>query len=104
MKAAIRFYYFLAPNNEKDPVVQFPDGLRILSGNPNSKSANPNNYAMVCQALPNTGRSDVTAYDFNFATDCPRVSERQGRPLLLSDIKHVSCSRLVGFEDQPLHA
>lgn len=74
IKAAIRFYYFLAPNNDKDPVVQFPDGLRILSGSPNSREANPNNYAFVCQVATTTRAEDVTRYDFNFERDCPRVS------------------------------
>jgi hypothetical protein len=70
---ATRFYYFIAPNNDVDPVVQFPDGLRILSGNPNSKTANPNNYAYVCQVGQTSRDQDVTRSDFNFDIACPRV-------------------------------
>ncbi|KAH8079917.1 hypothetical protein HD553DRAFT_125501 [Filobasidium floriforme] len=69
---ATRFYYFIAPNNDVDPVVQFPDGLRILSGNPNSKTANPNNYAYVCQVGQTNRDQDVTRSDFNFDIACPR--------------------------------
>jgi hypothetical protein len=72
---ATRFYYFIAPNNDVDPVVQFPDGLRILSGNPNSKTANPNNYAYVCQVGQTNRDQDVTRSDFNFDIACPRVSD-----------------------------
>jgi hypothetical protein len=56
-------------------VVQFPDGLRILSGNPNSKTANPNNYAYVCQVGQTNRDQDVTRSDFNFDIACPRVSD-----------------------------
>jgi hypothetical protein len=106
---AIRFYYFIAPNNDVDPVVQFPDGLRILSGNPNSKTPNPNNYAYVCQVGQTSRDQDVTRSDFNFDVPCPRVSDgfRSRSP------RHRSCrsSNLVlflgidiGDQEQPLHA
>jgi hypothetical protein len=69
--ANIRFYYFLAPNNAADPVTQFPDGLRILSGDPNSKTANAQNYVYTCQTDKTTRVNDLTGLDFNFPRDCP---------------------------------
>lgn len=92
---ATRFYYFIAPNNDVDPVVQFPDGLRILSGNPNSKTANPNNYAYVCQVGQTSRDQDVTRSDFNFDVPCPRVS---GRLASFSNLDQFRSSISPSFE------
>lgn len=92
---ATRVYYFIAPNTDADPVVQFPDGLRILSGNPNSKTANPNNYAFVCQVSATTRDQDIVRSDFNFDTPCPRVSVRFASFIIVDQVRSPSPAVLM---------
>lgn len=70
LESNIRFYYFLAPNNNADPVIPFPDGLRILSGDAYRKVPDANNYIYICQTDPKR-KYEKTALDFNFDQNCP---------------------------------
>jgi hypothetical protein len=64
-----RVYYFLSENTPNSNVSAFPDGLRILSGNPNAK-ASTGQYAFSCQR--NRNLTDIVqGPDFNFDMDCP---------------------------------
>jgi len=69
LKAISRVYYFMPTNSDKSNVTAFPDGLRILAGNPNNK-AYTGQYAFSCQR--NREMTDVIqGNDFNFDMDCP---------------------------------
>lgn len=69
LPANARFYYFLNPNNGQDRITLFPDGLRILAGDPFKKT--PSNFiGFDCFINP-----DLSGYlsqdNFNFPRDCP---------------------------------
>jgi hypothetical protein len=69
LSSVSRVYYFMPENTPQSNVTAFPDGLRILAGNPNNK-AFTNQYAFACQR--NREMTDVIqGNDFNFNSNCP---------------------------------
>lgn len=64
-----RIYYFLSENTGRSNVSLFPDGLRILSGNPNAKQST-GQYAFSCQRNQNL-TDIIQGPDFNFDMTCP---------------------------------
>ena len=69
LQVTSRVYYFMTENTAKSNVTVFPDGLRILAGNPNAKS-DSGVYNFSCQR--NRNLTDIVqGPDFNFDMDCP---------------------------------
>ncbi|ORX41227.1 hypothetical protein BD324DRAFT_606840 [Kockovaella imperatae] len=66
--AHTRFYYHLGRNSPSEPVSPFPEGLRMLTGNPNNKQ--PTIAAWACHVQQNLA-NDLTGTNFNFPRDCP---------------------------------
>jgi hypothetical protein len=66
-----RFYYFLQQNSPVAPVQPFPEGLRILLGDPNSKSPNLKSFGFTCHINPPPYDGDIGSDNFNFERDCP---------------------------------
>jgi len=66
-----RFYYFLARSDPTLPVEPFPEGLRMLVGDPNSKSADPGSrFRFSCQT-ESTLANTIKGPNFNFDHTCP---------------------------------
>jgi len=70
LPARHRFYYFLARNSPVDVVQPFPEGLRMLVGNPNSKS-DQGISAFSCIINSDLFTGTITQSHFNFDRDCP---------------------------------
>ncbi|KAJ9122999.1 hypothetical protein QFC24_004038 [Naganishia onofrii] len=63
-----RFYYFLGRNDDNTPVEPFPEGLRMVTGNPNAKAPSTPPYATFqCQR---TASDLYYEPNFNFETPC----------------------------------
>lgn len=65
-----RFYYFLGRNSNAEPVSPFPEGLRMLTGDPNSKTANPKT-SFTCHINADLTTGSIIQDNFNFNRDCP---------------------------------
>jgi len=61
-----RFYYFLGRNSPSEPVQAFPEGLRMLVGDPMAKKQ-VGQYAFQCQTAAASG---PYGENFNFDTTC----------------------------------
>jgi hypothetical protein len=66
-----RFYYFLQQSSPNEPVSPFPDGLRMLTGNPDSKAADSLRFLFTCQVNPPPYQGSIRSDNFNFDRDCP---------------------------------
>lgn len=67
----IRFYYFLPRDDDNKPVAPFPEGLRMLVGNPNSKSADTTGrFQFSCQTQQSFANT-IYGNNFNFDHICP---------------------------------
>jgi hypothetical protein len=69
--AAHRFYYFLGRNSPAEPVSPFPEGLRMLVGNPNSKSPAIKGVSVTCHVNADLVTGSIQQDNFNFNRDCP---------------------------------
>jgi hypothetical protein len=68
---AIRFYYFLPKDDDNKPVNAFPKGLRMLVGNPNSKSPDTGGrFQFACQT-ERSFTNTIYADNWNFDHGCP---------------------------------
>jgi len=68
-----RIYYVREKNSPNDPVQPFPEGLRMITGNPNNKSPNDVAFSYMCRVSAEfNGPGDLTSSDWNFNRDCPR--------------------------------
>jgi len=66
-----RFYYFLQQSSPNEKVSAFPDGLRMLVGNPDSKVADNFRFSFTCQVNPPPYVGSIRSDNFNFERDCP---------------------------------
>jgi hypothetical protein len=64
-----RFYYFLGRNSVSEPVKPFPQGLRMLAGNPMAKVPTAK-AGFYCQINPDFSDT-IEGPNFNFDRDCP---------------------------------
>jgi len=65
-----RFYYFLGRNSPVQPVAPFPEGLRMLAGDPMGKS--PNGISsFTCHVNSDLVTGSIMQDNFNFNTPCP---------------------------------
>jgi hypothetical protein len=65
-----RFYYFLGRNSPVEPVAPFPEGLRMLAGNPMAKSAN-SIFSFTCHVNSDLVTGSIMQNNFNFDVPCP---------------------------------
>jgi len=65
-----RFYYFLGRSSPVEPVSPFPEGLRMLVGNPNAKTPNAKT-SFTCHINADLITGSINQKDFNFDRDCP---------------------------------
>lgn len=65
-----RFYYFLGRNSPYDPVQPFPQGLRMLTGDPNQKTRQMK-ASFTCHVNADLTTGSITQDNFNFNRDCP---------------------------------
>jgi hypothetical protein len=79
-----RFYYFVNGNTDNDTVSAFPEGLRLLVGDANSKSAPRVDHTVwECFTTSDIAGRSLTSNTFNFDSTCPGG--------LKSDITFPSC-------------
>jgi hypothetical protein len=68
-----RIYYIREKNSPNDPIRPFPEGLRMITGNPNSKSPDKTAIEYLCRVSEQfAGPGDIWSTDWNFNRDCPR--------------------------------
>lgn len=68
-----RVYYIREKNSPNDPIQPFPEGLRMIVGNPNSKSSNPRSFQYLCRVADKfNGPGDIWSDTWQFDRDCPR--------------------------------
>ena len=92
-----RFYYFLGRNSVAQPVSPFPEGLRMLVGDPNAKSAN-SRFTFTCHVNSDLSTGSLVQDNFNFDRDCPygiRIESNfpccwDGQNLYKSDGSHMT--------------
>lgn len=67
-----RVYYFREKSSPNDHVQPFPEGLRMIVGDPSSKIANNLSFSFLCRTSSVfDGPGDIWSSDFNFERDCP---------------------------------
>jgi len=92
-----RFYYFLGRNSPAEPVAPFPEGFRVIAGDPFAKSPN-SAHSFTCHVNADLFTGSIMQDNFNFDRDCPygiRVEVSfpecwNGQDLYKSDGSHVS--------------
>ena len=97
LPAFTRFYYKLGRNSGAEPVQPFPEGLRMLIGNPNSK-VDTGVFQFTCHVASDLFTGDIYSDTFNLDRDCPyglRVEGNfppcwDGLNLYTSDQSHMS--------------
>ena len=70
LPARLRFYYFSGRNSPVEPVSAFPEGLRMLVGNPNAKS-DTGKFSFTCHINSDLVTGSITQSHFNYNRDCP---------------------------------
>ena len=67
-----RIYYIRERNSPNDPIQPFPEGLRMIVGNPGAKSANSRSIQYLCRVSDKfNGPGDIWSDHWNFERDCP---------------------------------
>lgn len=68
-----RVYYFRVKSSPNSTLSPFPEGLRILTGDPSAKSANDAAFWFLCRVDDKfNGPNDVASSNFNINRDCPK--------------------------------
>jgi hypothetical protein len=68
-----RVYYIREKNSPNEAIQPFPEGLRMIVGNPMSKSGDSRSFSYLCRVSPEfDGPDDIWADNWNFGRDCPR--------------------------------
>jgi hypothetical protein len=65
-----RFYYFLGRNSPAEFVSPFPEGFRMLAGNPTDKSANGIS-TFTCHVNSDLTTGSIVQDNFNYDVECP---------------------------------
>lgn len=96
--AVVRFYYFLPRTSSDVPVEPFPEGLRMLVGDPNSKTDDKSGlFLFGCQTQSDFANT-IYKTNFNFDHSCPSGVKTEvhfpqcwdGVNLWKSDMTHMS--------------
>lgn len=104
ISALVRFYYFLPRTSNDVPVEPFPEGLRMVVGDPNSKTDDRRGiFQFGCQQQANFANT-IYGPNFNFDSYCPWGVKTEvrfpqcwdGVNLYKSDMSHMSYP--VGWE------
>jgi len=67
-----RVYYFRVKSSPNSTIEAFPEGLRMLTGSPEAKSANTAAFFFLCRVGAQfDGPTDVNSTNFNVDRDCP---------------------------------
>lgn len=68
-----RVYYIREQNSPNDPIQPFPEGLRMIVGNPMAKSGNGRSFSFLCRVSAEfDGPEDIWSDNWQFSRDCPR--------------------------------
>jgi hypothetical protein len=68
-----RVYYIREQNSPNESIQPFPEGLRMIVGNPMSKSANPRSFQYLCRVADEfDGPGDIWSDTWQFERDCPK--------------------------------
>lgn len=68
-----RVYYIREQNSPNEPIQPFPEGLRMIVGNPMSKSADRRSFEFLCRVAEEfDGPGDIWSDNWQFERDCPR--------------------------------
>jgi hypothetical protein len=65
-----RFYYFLQRNSPVEPVSPFPEGFRMLAGDPMGKTANGIS-SFTCHVNADLQTGSIVQDNFHFDVECP---------------------------------
>jgi hypothetical protein len=68
-----RVYYIREQNSPNEPIQPFPEGLRMIVGNPNAKSGNGRSFQYLCRVADKfDGPGDIWSDNWQFERDCPK--------------------------------
>jgi hypothetical protein len=68
-----RVYYIREQNSPNEAIQPFPEGLRMIVGNPNTKSGNGRSFQYLCRVADKfDGPGDIWSDNWQFERDCPR--------------------------------
>ena len=68
-----RVYYIREQNSPNEAIQPFPEGLRMIVGNPMAKSGNGRSFQFLCRVSAEfDGPEDIWSDNWQFGRDCPR--------------------------------
>jgi len=68
-----RVYYIREQNSPNEAIQPFPEGLRMIVGNPMAKSGNGRSFQFLCRVSAEfDGPDDIWSDNWQFGRDCPR--------------------------------